>query len=153
MPLDLLQVTQTIPQQFLPYILLFGLFFFAVSLTKISWKIRLGVALAASVALNLYMPSLLSSITTLLNGTIAIGISLVLVAIGFVIGHKTHNQIPKSVPKQSKEIRELEMKRAKLIAQFNSAHGDENKERQISAQVNAVDDHIRKIRLKHGLPV
>lgn len=154
MALDILQVAQSVPQQFIPYIILFGLVFFLVSFTKISWKIRLVVALVASVGVNIYMPTLLSPLTSLLNSIASIGASLILIAVGFLVGRKHASiQLP-AVSKQSQGIvKNLETRKSLLVNQLSSVHGDANKERQISAQIGEINDRIRKERARLGLSV
>ena len=101
--LDIIQIVQSVPQQFVPYIILFGLAFFAVSLTKISWKIRLAVALAASIGVNLLMPVLLSPLAAFLNSVAAIGASVILVAVGMVLGRKKSALPSPAIAQQSRK--------------------------------------------------
>jgi hypothetical protein len=152
--LDIIQVAQSVPQQFIPYIILFGLAFFLISFTKISWKIRLVISLIASVGINLYMPTLLSPLTLFINGVASIGASLILIAVGFVVGRKhVAVKLPQPSKQSSELIRNLEMQKANLMQQFNSVRGDIKREQQVMARINEIDNRLRNERTRLGLPV
>lgn len=148
--LDVLQITQDIPAQYMPYIILFGSVFFLLSLVRIPVKIRLVVALVASIGVNVLYPSIVSPVATLGNVP-SIGVSMALLAIGLLMGRK--HKVVYSQAKSPAVIKGLEAQKAKLISQLNKANGNASKERQISAKISVIDDQIRRARAKLGLPV
>ena len=166
------QLPTTIPNEYLPSLLVFSLIFFALSMIKFNIKLRIiaGMLGAGALAASNFVPAIskylvfmpaLVSITDSLGQYGTLVASAGLVVLGFVFGKLSHKLLLRKAIKKSGEptpklehaLEKLEEHRDHLIKELQHAKGDPVHEMKIEKKINAVNEKINVLKAKLGLPI
>jgi uncharacterized protein YlxW (UPF0749 family) len=147
--------------QYLPYLVPFALILFLLSLPRIlnrKMKVIISILLAVGLSFTPLFPYVQSIISSL-GYSLTLIISGILTLIGLLIGKKRYgiSGVSRGLPSRSSAaqntLRKLEQDKAKLLNQLQTARGNLKKEKEISAKLNYINNQIRVLRARLGLPL